>query len=737
MTQAPSYGETKYDELVQGRVNGAAGGVELLLAPVDDTDHTSEGEVNNDAIVTESRMIAQRIVELKNSRTRVYGNRADAQARDFEFHDAAILLRDRRYARVIEQVLVACNIPYVLSGGIGFYQMQEVYDVLGYFKFLLNPEDDVALAGVLRSPFFTISDAELYEISMMNRGDTFWDKTKKHAGREQASLHLKRAVTVLRDDLVLAHRLSIPILAHRVFRRTGWQGIMSGVSSGQQRIANIQKLLHMAREFEAKGYTTLYDFVARLTLLVKELDREGQATVDTPGSCVQVMTIHAAKGLEFPIVFVPFTHRPFHYGFPPFLEADIGMAFNVRDSIDLDKEYSPPLYHYLQRRSKRKTDNEEKRIFYVACTRARDLLILSGQKSEKLSTPSYLSWLRDGLGNAFDIRRQGVQILQPLPMHVLRRENDRYSIVQTLHPLTINVRFPQASKTFSVIVKHNDPGAFHPGELFIERLPARTSGEFFSATHIKTFLERPTKYYLKYHLGISEKHARPNRDDEHNESSDELFGDAEGNITHEILRHVQASPVTEKHLRARAALLASSYSGGREYESAGIIDAVVKNVMNFVESDIGKEVLSAKETKTEFTINSVFGQDFLLGTIDRLYTDSSGNWNIVDYKTDRVDAHHVMSRSEIYKPQLSFYALLLSKLYAQNAVRGSLVFLRHPATPMNYVFEKVQINQFETTLRGVISRIKSSDFSRSVSQCETCPFRSGPGCLIPSVPGRN
>ena len=143
-------------------------------------------------------------------------------------------------------------------------------DLLNHFKFLLNPHDDVALAGILRSPLYALSDAELFEISLVRDAESFWEKMRMYALLPAASDTARRAVATLTDTLMLCHRLTIPRLAERIFLHTGWHGTTSGLASGPLSAANIKKLLRIAREFEAKGYSTLYDFVERLKTLVAE-----------------------------------------------------------------------------------------------------------------------------------------------------------------------------------------------------------------------------------------------------------------------------------------------------------------------------------------------------------------------------------------------------------------------------------------------------------------------------------
>ncbi len=720
-----------YDELVKGRECEVRGAVELFLIPTKDLEYSSiQGNEEDAATKTECRMIAQRIVELNSSQYPIYENSEGRKSKNFEYKHAAILVRDRKYIREIEQALNEYHIPYALSGGIGFYQTQEMFDFLNYFKFLLRCDDDVALVGILRSPFFAISDAELYEISLTNKGEPFWDKLQRYVERRQSSQLVQRAYRMLSDDVIQAHRISIPFLIERILRQTGWQGTMSGLSSGRQHIANNKKLLRLAREFEGRGYAMLYDFVERLTMLVSEQHREGQATIDAQDNCVHVMTIHAAKGLEFPVVFLPFTHRGFRYDDPPYIDADFGIAFKAAHKDISGNELTSPLYNYLLRKSKQRTESEEIRIFYVACTRARDMLVLSGQQSEKLPAQSYLSKMLDSIGVDVNSNQINKKIIIPQTLKILERVQDHYWLKKIPHQLEIEVRNPETLHKKEYSLKDIASTSKIPKRLLIDSIPAQTTGEYFSATQIKTYLECPAKYFLKFVLGLPEQHSVLYNFDEEEESRDKLSSELEGIYTHTVLQDIYTQSISGDDLRNKIRDLVVSHRTALESTDEQLIEAVFKNVVDFKKSLFGVEVLSAREVHTEYSINTMFDKDYLTGTIDRLYKDSNGNWNIVDYKTDGVDCAHLVSRADVYKPQLLFYTYLVNKLFQQKIIRGTLVFLRHPSNPMHYIFDEKHFVEFESTIRSVISKIRANDFIRSLEMCETCTFRAGASCLI-------
>ena len=728
MTQSTSRFEVAYDELIRGRDNPEIGNIELLLVRQSGDGEEAERGGEN-PVTTECRMITQKIIHLFESKHIVFHPRTE-KPQSFRFRDAAILLRSRRHLQELEQALVEAKIPYILSGGIGFYQTQEILDFLNYFKFLLDPEDDVALAGLLRSPFFAVSDADLFEISLRGKEETFWNKTRDCAGKQENVTRLTSAVEILSEDLLLVNRLPIPFLVQRVLHRTGWHGTIAGLRFGGQNAANIRKLLRIAREYEGKGLLSLYDFVERLKTLTADEEREGQASAETIGDCVSVLTVHAAKGLEFPVVFLPFAHRKFQYDRPPYMDPDLGIAFNM-ESQNGDENLSSPFCHLLHRFSVQRTEAEEKRIFYVGCTRARDMLVISGRHEG--ANPSYLKWVVEGL--SLDVPPESGEIVLPSsPVKILERNGDQRVLTEVFNDLRIAVTVSGVTpKVKPLVLESSEPESTSP-EILIDPLPGKFQGDFFSATQIRTFLECPTKYYLKYFLGLPERQAY--YIDEEEESSDILIGEEEGKLTHAVLQTLtNRSNLTNDELRARVRMVVSGAPGAMVTDRDAAVEAITSNVSNFLQSPFGREILSVDESMAEFSISATFGDDYLTGTLDRIYKDHEGKWNIVDFKTDGVPARDLGIRAAIYKPQVALYSLLVSQLYGQDAIRASIVFLSHPQKPIHYLFTKDEINEFETTVRDVVMKIKGRKFEREVLLCATCTYQADNRCLLKCATG--
>ena len=174
--------EVEYEPLIQGRTTDSLGDVELLISS------REEAEGESDHPTDENKLIVARIQHLVGTNETVWKDEGDGEkSHPIRYGDIAILIRSRTRLPEIESALLEAGIPYKITGGIGFYQRQEIYDIGNYLQFLNDFKNDVALAGVLRAPFFGVSDVQLYEIAQQSSRKLFWEKVQDYVAQTDQS----------------------------------------------------------------------------------------------------------------------------------------------------------------------------------------------------------------------------------------------------------------------------------------------------------------------------------------------------------------------------------------------------------------------------------------------------------------------------------------------------------------------------------------------------------------------
>jgi ATP-dependent helicase/nuclease subunit A len=346
----------------------------------DDGENTGAPESASDA-EKEARLVGRRLLELKNQRALIF-DRAGAP-REAQWSDMVVLLRSPRLkVEAYVKEFARLGIPLAAARG-GFYESLEVRDLLGLLQVLDNPLQDLPLLGVLRSPLVGLTADELAVIRIGSGHGRFWVALEQwHKTTEIRTVHYDKVNEFLRrfaDWRKLSRQSAVSHCLESVIDQTHYGDWLATQERGEQKRANVERLLQLTRQFDAYDGESLYRF-----LKFVEAQQESEVAVEPAAApaaeAVRLMSIHQSKGSEFPIVAL----------------ADLGKPFNLSDlysRIILDEEYglcpqiqppeTPQFYHSLpywlaQRRQKRKMLGEEMRLLYVAMTRAGQRLILAG-----------------------------------------------------------------------------------------------------------------------------------------------------------------------------------------------------------------------------------------------------------------------------------------------------------------------------------------------------------------------
>ena len=298
--------------------------------------------------------------------------------RKVEQKDIVILFRALTNVSLYEEALREHDIEYYLIGGRAFYAQQEVHDWANLFQFLENSADQLSLVGVLRSPFFSLRDDTLF--ALLQEQDSLLAGLQSPPNDlldEDQQKQVAYADKVLRELLEKRDRLSLAQLMDLTMKRTGYDAAVATEFLGRRKLANLHKLIDLARDFDQSGLLTMKEFVQQLKdSVLEQTDEALAATHPEESDVVRLMTIHQSKGLEFPVVVVADLNREPSKGSQSAIDHDsLGILFSIPKRYGRKPDH---LGRKIHQHLERKADEQESlRLFYVAATRAADHLILS------------------------------------------------------------------------------------------------------------------------------------------------------------------------------------------------------------------------------------------------------------------------------------------------------------------------------------------------------------------------
>ncbi|HOF97701.1 MAG TPA: 3'-5' exonuclease, partial [Methanoculleus sp.] len=565
--------EFLYEPLAPNRSDGA-GSVEILL-PQKVRDRAAGRRAEADMAAKKIRAIVER------------GEKSvwrDGESRPAGYGDIAILLERRTNLAYYEWALARYGIPYRVHAGLGFYERQELYDIYNILRFLVNDRDDVALYGALRSPYFGFSDARLFAIA----GTSFWERLQRSGDPDAIA-----AATTLRGWLSVARRLPPARLIRRVIDESGITVIFGGTAGGEQAVANVEKLIAIARA----SSVTLADLVEELGRSIDDGEREGDAPLDlTSSDAVSIMTVHAAKGLEFPVVVVPdLAETPRAGGATIMVEGGLRLGVRIPNPAHDYEREDTPILQVLKAEYRQKEEAERKRLFYVAATRAKDHLVLCGVRPDEApetlaAGKTRMAWLAHCLGLSPEAYARGEAVLEAL------------RIPLTLDPASIPVDVGEAAPV-CITVPDGIPAVAPAGIL-----PRGTEEHVYSVSEIERYIRDPAASRMPRFSTIPGPVTR-------------------GLAVHEVFRGREPAAVLSRY----------GMDVGRAEEYRDLYERFLASPLMQGRIDDRCEVPFVAR------VNGVMFE----GSIDRLVRRPDGSWVLIDYKTG--DAGEYAIQMTVYR----------------------------------------------------------------------------------------
>ena len=331
----------------------------------------------------EARMIAKRIRELLKSQLIV--DKKTKELRRVRYSDIVILIRSiRGFADIFTEVLNQEGIPTYAGTREGYFAAQEVGIVLDYLRVLDNKKQDIPLAAVLASPIGGFTEEELAIVKSEYKELPFYQAVveyQKNGTDEKVQEKLKNCMDQIDNFRQIVPYTPMHELLWKILENTGYSDVVSVMPGGEQRHANLEMLVEKARIFEATSYKGLFHFIRYIEQLQKYDVDYGEANIeDEQSDTVQIMTIHKSKGLEFPIVFVAGMGKRFNMQdvrSSVVVHAKMGVGL---DAVNLELRTKSPsiIKKVIQKEELLDSLGEELRVLYVALTRAKEKLIITG-----------------------------------------------------------------------------------------------------------------------------------------------------------------------------------------------------------------------------------------------------------------------------------------------------------------------------------------------------------------------
>jgi len=660
----------------------------------------------------EAALVATKILKLKEEKFEVF-NFKDKSVRPCDFKDMVILLRsskgvDEQYKKVLESY----GIPTFISSKTGYFSSSEVREMMSLLQVLDNPRQEIPLFGTLKGAFGDFSEEEIAAIKISGKGELY--DILKEVALIDTSSDYKESYPMLSANLIskVSEFLSfidryrekklytlIHILIAEIVEETGYMYKIGSLPYGDQRKANIYMLIEKAKQYEAGSFKGLYHFVKYIEeIKTYDVDYGEAITLDEQSNVVRIMTIHSSKGLEFPICFVcgmgknyntPFTKEEIIY------DNTLGMGLD-RVNLELNIKQKDIRRAVITDNRVKEMAAEEMRVLYVALTRAKEKLIMTGTTEDvesleslyvepeagkkvlpycvRCDANSYLKLIVSAVGvegndnvKVSVVDSESVEVSKVISAlskeerkQILRKSMETMpEISQEAKRLQKRLEYEYPHKNLSGLYTKTSVSELKIAAIEeklinhdLEGVPAEFFTEHESKAYIPSFVERPeeikgTTRGTAYHRVM------------------ELFGFA-NNTDFAMLDSDEQSRRIDSEMERMIA------SERIKREDAELVDK--RKIVSFVASDLGQRMCRAA-SRGELHLEEPFvlqieasrlGSDYpatekvlIQGIIDAFF-EEDGRTMLMDYKTDRVtSAEELVER---YKIQLEYYKEAIEKI---------------------------------------------------------------------------
>ena len=664
------------------------------------------GDTQEDKKELEARMIARRMKQLMKEFQ--VTDKKSGELRSATYGDMVVLLRTNSgWDDIFSRIFAEEGIPAYSTSKTGYFETLEIRSLLNILRVIDNPMQDIPLFGVLHSMVGGFLDEELALVKATSNKFSFYDKLVQYleVGESETLKHKIKKFTEMLDDFRnCAVYTPIHKLILYIYEKTGFYYIYSSLPSGIQRRANLDMLMEKAMNFESTSYYGLFHFIRYIEQIEKfEVDYGEAGILDEQADVVRLMSIHKSKGLEFPICFVAGLGKNFNemdLRSELVLDVDFGVGTKA---IDLTKRTKSNTFrrNVLAKKMQLENIGEEIRVLYVALTRPKEKLIMTGavkelskellyfqqvleQKETVLSflirsqAKSYLDLLLPAFirNRCFETLLEELNAKQPHKSKLYEVESEFIVMKVLPEDLELSQQKEQIGKKVKEMLLDEKQRSFsmehtiyqNLSKRFQERYPHERLGDLFLKTTVSE---------LKKHayLEVAEESVALFQEEEiipyipkFLKQEEKMSSTVRGSAYHKVLELLSMEDI-----KSVEEALQELIEGGKltaEYAAA----VSVKKIQGFLDSPLALRMKEAKKRQTLFkeqpfvlgvkanTIRETFPEEetiLVQGVID-VYFEEEDGIVVADYKTDRVATKEELILR--YQTQLDYYATALEQL---------------------------------------------------------------------------
>lgn len=676
-------------------------------------DQISDETLELKSIEIEAHFVAKKIISMIEENTLVFDK--NIGYRPVTYKDIVILMRSNSFIEIFSNILSEYNIPVLSKSNSNFFDFTEIKTIINILKIIDNPFQDLPLIGTMYSPIFNFLPNELLEIKLFSKNNLFYNNILKFIEESKNTSLVKKSknfILCLEKWQRLSRSLSINELLSYIYSDSNYYNYIGVLKDGKVRQDNLFKFLEKSISFENTNLHGIFGFISYIEKIKTFSQDIGTSVNSENENLVRIMTIHKSKGLEFPIVFISNLNKKFNeidYKNSIIFDEQYMLGVSIFKPISNEVSSTRKIIDSIQKeliktKSKEEAYSEELRILYVALTRAKEKLILTGcisknfqetlKKLENLiinnninnhkkflpkyfinesNSNNYLAWIYSVIknydkDNLWKLYKEDISSIMKNEKNLNTNNIDKLSNIKNYtfkNLITLDCKKDYSNNkqyiNFSLNWKYPN---------LIDQNINSTS----SISEIKRAFQTKFLSSEKNTLNLFNKTTFQLPTFYNSKSTNKLTPMQKGSIYHKIFENLdlRTSTINDIHTLINSLINKNIISE----EESKVIN--ISKILKFLNSDLAERIRKSKNVQREIAFRiglypkEIYSDEYfknsksliLVNGIIDLYFEENDKIILVDYKTDKIlDKEYLKDR---YKLQLDIYKKALERATDKN-----------------------------------------------------------------------